>query len=267
MAEPEFNRGPARRPAPIIEDAMLQWASGLQTQNRQIYAGWIVEAGKHDDLDSAMEVARFPQVTIKHGSGNIVTHWAIETANVFVIAEGVQTPAEMRNTGDRYGIAYNWRTTEQGKRQSVLKCRVLLRELLMQGYYAPLTLTVKSTFTDDVLQALTAQYSVLDQVDAFRALDSKPPMHPPFYACHIPLGPGVEVTRGKQGSTKEVTPIADKIPVPITKDYIKATWIKRDWIVWIESRMEDTIAWSVAESQRIVGAHEQYRPQEEESYA
>jgi hypothetical protein len=44
--EPEdvvFSRGPARRPQPRVADPLLQWASGLQTKERTIYAGWLVE--------------------------------------------------------------------------------------------------------------------------------------------------------------------------------------------------------------------------------
>ena len=66
MADVEFTRS-ARRPAPVVEDALIQWATGLPTVNRQIYAGWMVEAGKQDDLDGAMQSAGFSKVTIKHG--------------------------------------------------------------------------------------------------------------------------------------------------------------------------------------------------------
>ena len=72
-----FRRGPARRPAPRVTDPLLQWATGLQTKERRIYAGWLVEAGTIEALDLAMNDAGFSQVTIKHGSGNLVNHWAI----------------------------------------------------------------------------------------------------------------------------------------------------------------------------------------------
>jgi hypothetical protein len=93
-----FTRGPARRPAPAIADPLLQWASGLPTADRRIYAGWLIEYGKHEDLDTAMPAAGFSLVTIKHGSGNLVTHWAVETATVFVVADGVQSIGEMKRT-------------------------------------------------------------------------------------------------------------------------------------------------------------------------
>lgn len=249
----------ARRPTPVIEGPMLQWATGLTTANRQIYAGWLVEAGKLDALDDAMHAAEIGQVTIKHGNGNIVTHWSIETANVYVLADGVQSIGEMKHTDERLGIAFGWRTLEGGRQQSVLRAQVLLRELCAVGWYEPITLTVKSTLTGDLITALMRQYEVLDAIDAFRALDKKPPLDPPLYACALPLGPGVEVTRGSGGQTKEITPPIANLPAPITKDYIRAMWCKREWCEAIEARMDAVITWSVAESQRIAAGDAQPR--------
>jgi hypothetical protein len=228
----------------------------LQTKERRIYAGWLAEAGKLDTLDAAMEQAGFKQVTIKHGSGNMVTHWAVETANLFVVAEGVQSIGEMKHTEDRYGIAFGWRTLEGGRQQSVLRFRGFLSELLNAGFYEPLLVTAKSTLTGDLIAALTRQYEVLDAVDAFRAQDKKPPLEPPFYACSIPLGPGQEVARGSGGQTKEITPPIANIPSPITKDYVRAHWIKRDWATLIEGMLDDTIRWSVTTS-KLIGAGEE----------
>lgn len=263
MEEVTFTRGPARRPAPRVTDPLLQWATGLQTKERRIYAGWLVEAGKIDVLDDAMAAANFSQVTIKHGSGNMVTHWAVETANLFVVAEGVQSIGEMKHTEDRYGIAFGWRTLEGGRQQSVLRFRGFLHELLNVGFYEPLLITAKSTLTGDLIAALTRQYEVLDAVDAFRKLDKKPPLQPPFYACSIPLGPGQEVARGSGGQTKEITPPIAHVPAPITKEYILAHWIKREWAGLIEdgrggpSLIDQTIAWSVTTSKLMTIGEEQ----------
>jgi hypothetical protein len=257
MEDVTFTRGPARRPAPRVADPLLQWATGLQTKERRIYAGWLAEAGKIEALDEAMAQAGFSQVTIKHGSGNMVTHWAVETANLFVVAEGVQSIGEMKHTEDRYGIAFGWRTLEGGRQQSVLRFRGFLQELLNIGFYEPLLVTAKSTLTGDLIAALTRQYDVLDAVDAFRKLDKKPPLQPPFYASSIPLGPGEEVSRGSGGQTKEITPPIANIPNPITKEYIRAHWIKREWAALIEdghggpSLIDQTIAWSITNSKQI----------------
>jgi hypothetical protein len=252
---------------PRVADPLLQWATGLQTKERRIYAGWMVEAGKLDALDEAMAQAGFSQVTIKHGSGNMVTHWAVETANLFVVAEGVQSIGEMKHTEDRFGIAFGWRTLEGGRQQSVLRFRGFLHELLDVGFYEPLLISVKSTLTGDMIAALTRQYDVLDAVDVFRAQDKKPALNPPFYACSIPLGPGQEVARGSGGQTKEITPPIANIPTPITKDYVRSHWIKRDWSELIEGMLDDTTRWSITAS-KLIGTGEEVAggaPMEEEA--
>ncbi len=265
MDDVTFTRGPARRPLPRVADPLLQWSTGLQTKERRIYAGWLAEAGRLEELDAAMEQAGFAQITIKHGSGNMVTHWAVETANLFVVAEGVQSIGEMKHTPERYGIAFGWRTLEGGRQQSVLRFRAFVQELLQVGFAEPLLVTVKSTLTGDLIAALTRQYDVLDAVDVFRAQDRKPALNPPFYACAIPLGPGAEVARGSV-QTKEITPMVARIPTPVTKEHIRAHWIKRDWVALIEGMLDDTIAWSTTTS-KLIGAGEEQGggPVEEEA--
>lgn len=246
-----FGRGAARRPQIQVADPLLQWASGLPTNDRRIYAGWLVECGKDEQLDTALSTADFVPIAIRHGSGNIVTHWAIDVANVFLVADGVQTIAEMKGTSDRYGIAFGWRRLPDGRMQSQLRARVFLRELLATGYMEPLLLTVKGTSTGDLLTALMRQYEVLDENARLREAAGKEPWQLPLYAFSIPLGPGQEVTRGSGQATKEITPIVTTCPDPITKEHLVAHWIKRAWVEPIEQLVEPTIAWSVAESAAI----------------
>ncbi len=251
MDDTTFNRGPARRPMTVVSDPLLQWATGLQTRDRRMYAGWLAECGRNADFDGAMQLAEFQTVTIKHGSGNYVEHWAVETANLFVIAEGVQSIGEMKQSAERYGIAFGWRTLGNGRPQSVLRARVLLRELLELGYTDPLLLSVKSTLTGDILAALQRQYEVLDAVDKIRAIGGKGPIMPPFYACSIPIGPGPEVSRGSGGQTREIAPPIAAIPQPVDRDHVVAHWIRKEWLPHIENRLDDTVRWSVQTSQMI----------------
>lgn len=255
MEEIDFSRGPARRPLARITDPLLQWSTGLQTQQRQIYAGWLVETGRHEPLDAAMHAAGFKTVTIRHGSGNTVVHWAVETADVFVIAEGVQSIGEMKATAERYGIAFAWRTLPDGRPQSMLKCRVLLRDLLAVGYTEPLLISVKSTLTGDLLNALIRQYDVLDAVDRERVTQGRPPLEPPFYACSIPLGPGAEVARGTS-QKKEIVPIVALTPAIIDRDYLVAHYIRKAWVPLVEDLLDSTIAWSIATSEQIAVGEE-----------
>jgi hypothetical protein len=250
MEDVTFSRGPARRPIARVSDALLQWSTGLTTTKRMIYAGWLVETGRNEAIDAAMQAAGFESITIKHGSGNLVTHWAVETANMFVIADGVQTIGEMKSTADRYGIAFGWRTLQDGRPQSVLKFRVLLRELLDVGFYEPIQVSVKSTLTGDLLDALLRQYDVLDTIDALRTQQGKAPLQPPFYACSIPLGPGQEVQRGATQKKGIVPPVA-LIPTPINRDYLVEHYVRKEWVPIIERLLDPTVAWSVATSAQI----------------
>lgn len=260
MEETTFTRGPARRPLQVGTDPILQWATGLQTKERRIYAGWLAEAGKHDEFDDAMNAAGFAQVTIKHGTGNFVTHWAIETATLFVLADGVQSIGEMKHTSERYGVAFGWRTLEGGRQQSALKVRVHLREVLAAGFDQPLTLTAKGTVTGDLIAAFTRQFEVLDALDAFRKLDQKPPANAPFYAFSIPIGPGDEVSRGSGSQTKEISPPQAKLPAPITKAYMTEHWVPSAWLPFIEPRINEAVRWSAAMSKMIAIGAEQGEP-------
>ncbi|KAB8140704.1 hypothetical protein F8S13_22100 [Chloroflexia bacterium SDU3-3] len=254
--EIRFTRGPARRPQPQALDPVLQWSSGLPTAQRALYAGWLSEVGRARALDEAMHEAKVPQVQIKHGSGQVVRHWALETADLYVIADGVQTISEMQTTGDRYGIAFAWRTLRGGRQQSQIRFRVVVGALAAVGYTEPLLVTAKGTLTGDIIAALMQQYAVLDAVDAFRRQQGKPEMQPPFYACSIPLGPGRDVTRGSGEATKEITPVVAAIPQPVTRDYILAHWATRPVVARVEGLMEATIAWSVATSVQIAAGEE-----------
>lgn len=254
LPAPEFTRGPARRPQPVVTTPPLQWATGLQTKERTLYAGWLIETGKDEALDDALSRAGFTPIVIKHGQGNLVTHWALPSAALFVACTGIQSMAEMRVDPTRYGIAFGWRTLEDGRRQSVLRARVYIQELLMVGYAEPLTLTLKSTLTGDLLAALTQHYEVLDAVNPIRASVNKPAIDVPYYAVAMTLTAGQEVPRGSGGQTKAITPmVSGSLP---TKEYILAHWCKRDWAAVIEAALDGTVAWSISESARIAAGEE-----------
>lgn len=252
MDDITFQGGPARRPTTITEP-ILQWATGLETVERSIYVGWLCEHGIHDALDEAMAAAGFATVTIKHGNGNRVQHWAIQTANLFVICQGVQTISEMKFTAERHGIAFGWRTPEGGRAQSVLRARCLLHELLAVSYLDPITVSVKSTLTGDLITALCRQYEVLDHLDALRAPKGKPGL--PYYALSLPIGPGREVARGTV-QTKQITPMEAKVPATIDRAYVRSHVIERDWIGVVESLLPDAITWSANVSKLIAAGEE-----------
>lgn len=244
-----FTRGPARRPLPTVVDPRLQWSTGLPTHKREIYAGWLIEAGRVDELDQACDRANIEQRIIVHGSGNRVTHWTLPHASLFVVCDGVQGMGEMRESGDRYGVAFAWRTLPDGRRQSVLRARVFVQELAAVDYLAPLVVSLKSTITGDMLDCLHRHYATIDTINPIRAAAGKSPIAVPFYAVSMALGAGPEVSRGQAGQTK---PIAPMVEVG-TRDaaYIRAHWCKRAWAEAIEAVVDDTIRWSTTESARI----------------
>lgn len=250
---PAFTRAAARRPVERPREPLLQWATGLTTKERQIYAGWFVEAGRDQDLDLAMHDASFRQITIKHGGGNLVTHWALPIASLFVICDGVQTMSEMHGADERYGIAFGWRQTD-ARQQSVLRCRVLVQELCTVGYTQPLLLSLKSTLTGDFLAALMRHYETLDSINPIRAASNKPPIAVPFYAVSIALGAGADVARGSGGQTREIAPMVEH--GPRDQEYIKAHWCKKPWVEAIEAQADATIVWSRSESVRIAAGDE-----------
>jgi hypothetical protein len=264
MDDTQFSRGPARRPMPVVGDPLLQWATGLQTKQRTLYAGWLAEAGKNPDFDGAMQVAGFETIVIKHGSGNLVEHWKVDVGNLFVIAEGVQSIGEMKHTTDRYGIAFGWRTLDGGRQQSVLRFRAHMRELIELGFETPVLVSAKSTLTGDILNALTRQYEVLDAVDHLRKLDQKPIIQPPFYALSIPIAAGQEVSRGSGGQTREISPPVAQIPAEITRDYIVSNWLRKEWVHAIEGMLDDTFRWSIQISKLIAQGQEQRQPYEDQ---
>lgn len=246
--DPGFTRGPARRPMPAIVDPVLQWASGLPTADRRFYAGWLLETGKGGpELHQAMHEAGFEKITIRHGSGNVVEHWRVDVCNAFIVAEGLQSIAEMQQTRDRFGIAFGW-----FQNRSYLRARVFMHELLAVGYTLPLQISIKGTITGDFLAAAGRQFDVFDAIAAYRAQAQKPPRALPFYACSIPLAAGGEVIRGTGGATKEIAPIVSWVPQgTIPQAYIMDHWIDRAWVPLIESHLDQTIAWSVAVSAQI----------------
>lgn len=242
-----FQDEPAARP--VASGPLLQWATGLQTTDRRVYVGWFVETARDEALDAAMQQAGYPTVTIRHASGHAVTHWALETATVFVLARGVPTFAQMRDdpTTHAWGIAYGWTQTQDGRPQSHLRVQVLLRALLAHGYAEPLVIAFKSTQTADMHRALSAHYDVLDAARTARGRDY------PFYAFSIPIGPSAQpVIRGAAGNSKEITVPVALIPRPITEAYLREHWIARQSTI---DRCADLLRaacqWSVRECARI----------------
>ena len=243
-----FSRGPARRPEPLVRDPLLQWATGLPTRERAIYAGWLIAQGQDAALDAALDRAECASTTIRHSGGVLVTHWTLPTASLFLIAAGVQPMSELRHTSERYGIAFGWARRQDGQPCSHLRCRVFVREVLEAGYEAPLLLAVKSTLTGDLLTALLQQYRVLDAAATLLGLPDLP-----LYAFSLPVGPGEEVTRGSGSLARTIVPMVAHLPAAIDREYLTRQWTRQGWAQRVEGLLDATIAWSVTCSERMGG--------------
>jgi hypothetical protein len=120
----------------------------------------------------------------------------------------------------------------------------------MVGYEQPLTLSVKSTLTGDLIAAFARQYAVLD-----RAAQLWGRADLPFYAFSLPLGPGSEVTRGKGSQARTIVPVVAQVPEHIDEVYLAAQWTTQAWAERVEGLLDATVAWSVAVSGRMEGQH------------
>jgi hypothetical protein len=221
----------AERSAP--SGPILQWATGLPTTDRRIVAGWITEAGRDEGLDRAALGAGFDRVTIKHGSGKVVTHWHLEAADLLLIARAVPTINELRRSPLRSGIAFSWAEGERSK----LRAQVYVKALVAVGYEEPLTITAKSTQTGDVIAALQRLY---DLIDASGRLAF------PLYAFWLPTGPGADVERGAGDNTRTFAPLVALVPETITREWLRGQYAgkDKDLIGRVEAAMESVVAWS-----------------------
>lgn len=250
MSESAFRGRPAQRPTMATRsEPILQWASNLQTKERQIYSGWLTEVGRDEHLDAVMKQAGYNQITIKHGNGNFVTHWAIPNACVIPIVEQVDTLGTIKAGPERHGMVLGWRETEDKKSQSFLKMFVFLVSLLEVGWETPFMLTAKSTLTDDVCGALLRHYDLIDFTEEARKKQGKPPAGYPFYSFALMLHPGAEVRRGSSVQ-KEFTPVENAMPDPPTANWAKEMYVgsNKHYMELVEGRLPEVVQWSIIAS-------------------
>src|SRR5205807_8184981 len=74
------------------------------------------------------------------------------------------------------------------KRQTVLKMRVFVHELVQHGYSEWFPVTLSGYSTDSVFEALAQQYHVLECYSAYRRAQGKNAVAP-FYLFSLPTAP------------------------------------------------------------------------------
>src|SRR5581483_11290880 len=132
--------------------------TGEQVVENLYYAGFFTQCGVDKNLDEAMKKNGIPWIDIVHGNGEVVRHWMIDKPSVFLMAKSIPSNA---NSNGQYGIVYQWRQKRNStKSETVFYAQVIIRNLL-PDYQKPFVLTVKSTQTGDILNAIRKQYKVL----------------------------------------------------------------------------------------------------------
>lgn len=232
--------------------------------------GWHIKAGINPSLDETMEGMGVHQYLVQHkrpdkdGKTEPKPYWRLREASLIVIAGRLQSPLEMkRNLQDRIGLAYAWEPlyNEQGqpilnkrgkqKRQTVLKMRVFVHELVQHGYSEWFPVTLSGYSTDAVFEALAEQYRVLECYSTYRRAQGKNAIAP-FYLFSLPTAPGALKMVGEPPDQGSISPITARVPEAIDKNYLKSHLIPTYLIERIrEHALEEAIVWSIEESIRI----------------
>lgn len=261
--------GAAEAVEPQPDDATIFWSNkrpvvvpkGRASANvSSEYSGFLVPTDQNPMLDEAFAIAGAQAILISHSDGDR-EHWCLPTATLFLIAQGLQSSSQMRDTTERLGIAYGrhlmrdaktkevvvYPQTGKPKTQSVLKFRCFLPQLVAAGYYEPLRLSISGTMTDDILHGLTRQYAVLRIVRDLRQAKGLAPVALPFWSYALTFEPGASSNRG----IAKVIPPTVRLPQPIDLAYLKAHRVTMDIAELIKACLDDTVTWSIEESARI----------------
>jgi hypothetical protein len=188
----------------------------------------------------------------------------LREASLIIVTQRLQSSLEMnRNLQDRVGLAYAWESlyNEQGqpvfnkrgkhKRQTLLKMRVFVHELVQHGYSEWFPVTLSGYSTDSVFEALAQQYRVLECYSAYRRAQGKNAIAP-FYLFSLPTAPGAMKMVGEPPDQGSIYPIAARVPEAIDKTYLKRHLIPTHLIERIrEHLLDEAIVWSIEESIRI----------------
>jgi hypothetical protein len=259
---------------PITEEARLWWFNGLPTDTDISAIGWHIKAGINPYIDETMEGMGVQRYLVQHkrpdkdGSTAPKPYWRLRSCSLIIIAQRLQSTLEMnRNTQDRQGLAYAWgpvlddegkpvintKGKNQGKekRGTVLKLRAFVHDLYKNGYYDWFPFTITGFGSDDVLNALSDQYRVLEYYKSLRLAQGKNAVAP-FYLFSIPLGPGAMKPVGEPPDKGTIYPIVSQIPTTIDKFYLTQHLVPKELIDQLrDGLLTETLVWSMEESGKI----------------
>lgn len=237
--------GPVKRPTG--SGSLLQWFNALPYSNgRGIATGWHIQASRcSEELTKALKDFGYEQISIFHRStNNNEEYWKIEQCSLFVLCNGFEDSWTMRNTDARYGIAFGW---QNGKGATKLKCKAIISELAIMGYYEPLSIPMEGWMTEEFLKALSEQLAVLDAFHALTGIDA------PFYGFSLEIAPAAK--NKMVGKGKDKSPIIPTIAVitALDAEYFTAHLAPPEVLRYIVENdlLKKTVQWSVDTSHRI----------------
>src|SRR5258708_3409229 len=255
---------------PMTEEARLWWFNGLPTDTDTMAIGWHIKASVNPCLDEILQATGVTQYLVQHkrpdkdGKTEPKPYWRLREASLIVVTQRLQSPLEMnRNLQDRVGLVYAWEPvcdehgrpafTKRGKhkRQTTLKMRVFIHDLVLHGYSEWFPVTLSGYSTDPVFEALAEQYRVLEYYSAYRRAQGKNAVAP-FYLFSLPTAPGAMKMVGEPPDQGSIYPIVAQVPEVVDKAYLKQHLIPTHLIERIrEHVLDEAIVWSIEESIRI----------------
>ena len=252
---------------PITKMARLKWLNGAATDEQTMAIGWHIECEINPLIDETLEGMGMQRYVVQHRTadkdGNTQkAYWRVHPCSLIVIAEGVLSSFQMRDTDERTGIAYA-REIERDdsgaakryddgkgniKMHKVLKLRAYVHEMVLHGYSEWLPLTLTGNIVECMLEALSKQIEVLK---AFHGLTGR---KAPFYGFSNPLVPAAtrKMVGPKDGQQSPIYPMLAQVPASIGKEYLLQHATPKDLVARIrEELLVDTVVWSIEESVKI----------------
>ena len=251
---------------PVLSDAYLKWFNGYPTLDKTLAFGWHIDAGLNPVLDDTLEAMGMQRYIVEHRNpdknGN--THkpyWHVAPCSLIVVAEGARSPKQMDKTEQRTGIAYARQMELDNNKQPVrydtgarnikytmtLKVRVLIHELVNNGYSETLPLVLSGNIVDCMIEALAKQGDVLKAYYGYTGEGA------PFYGFSLPLV--ASETRKMVGVPPQqsaIYPMLAALPATLDEAYIVEHAVSEGLVEYIrEFLLGETITWSFQESARM----------------
>lgn len=222
------------------------------------FAGFSVEVGKSEKLDSVFTALQTPQVQIKHmrkGGFEIKAHWnlgeALEVVPLTVgptfptlreLLRAEEAPATQGSVAAS-GLYVSWPAGDI----SSFGLLVMVRPMpgTMEVLPELLSFTVKSKTTEHLLAILLAHCAVCMQADTFYGRE----MNYTDLALPLALGPEEERTSKEKGASTTVSPLVTTHPERVKRAYTD-TLLSGLTEEQVDVAFAEGVAWAIGRRQR-----------------